>query len=123
MIDAGGRVIRWGGVTAAFALAQLMAPSARAAGWMQLQGDAAHTGYSAEPLGTKFTLGWRVSPGPLSPNAQPIVADGKVLVGTSDGEVVAFDAMSGKKAWGYATKGAIRNALASDGERVFAGSA
>ena len=55
--------------------------------------------------------------------AQPLLADGRVYVGAADGGFHAIDAESGKRAWRFDTRGAIRGGAAIGGERVVFGSA
>ncbi|HSX60920.1 MAG TPA: PQQ-binding-like beta-propeller repeat protein [Tahibacter sp.] len=54
--------------------------------------------------------------------AQPVVADDTVYVGAGDGSFHAVAIEDGKRRWRFATRAAIRNAAAVDGETVYVGS-
>jgi len=111
--------------------------------WPQLQRDPQHTGYSPETINPPFTStpylwrwldGYGPAPNPFpsggvpsgysfSGMAQPIVADGKVFIGSMTGHVNAIDAVSGQTVWRVATSGRpILHTLAYDSGVVYAGS-
>lgn len=96
---------------------------ALASDWPQLQRDASHTGFTPDALGSTFSLAWSAKLDPVSTNVQPIVVAGAVIVGTSKGEVIAFDTATGTQKWTRATGGAIRASAASNGSIAFVGSA
>jgi len=54
--------------------------------------------------------------------AQPLLADGLVMIGSADGSFHAVDAESGASRWRFATRGKIRVGAALDGDRVVIGS-
>lgn len=103
--------------------AALLAAPAAAADWPQLQHDAARTGHTDDALGASFQVAWSQKLDPVSTNVQPIVVGGAVVVGTSRGELIAFEVSTGAQRWKYATSGPIRATAASDGKAVFVGSA
>jgi len=76
--------------------------------WPQLQGNPSHTGYTADEPKPPFVVKWtRQLDQPTHTGAPPIVADGKVFVGTSWGNLLALDRNTGKTAWSYATNAPI----------------
>ena len=79
---------------AALALAAAMflpPPEAPAADWPQLQCDAAHTGSSPDQPNPPYKLLWTRDLGePMAPACQPVVADGRLYVGTDYGNLYAL---------------------------------
>jgi len=53
--------------------------------------------------------------------SSPAVADGKVYVGSNDGNVYCLDASTGVKVWNYTTGGAVRSSPAVADGRVYVG--
>lgn len=114
----------------------VVGPRALAEDWPMFRADAARSGYSADPLPERLVLRWRhactAGPSPAWPSSgritfdfayQPIVVDGAVLYGTSSNDqVVALDALSGKPRWSFFAGGPIRFAPAAWRDRVFAAS-
>ena len=111
--------------------------------WPQVQKDAAHTGYSAETLGTniKLVIRYNFQPDRVYPQVQAIVYRGKVLVGTegADGQkptIYAIDAINpdpanpgdqrnpggGRVIWKFEVGGPILNSVAADNGMVYSGS-
>jgi len=77
---------------------------ALAADWPQLQCDAAHTGYTPDQPSHPFSVKWvRDLDQPTQASLQPIVADGKVFVGTGRGNLLALDRVTGKTLWTHKT--------------------
>ena len=77
-------------VAAGSAWCMLMEGS-RAADWPQLQNGPQRLGYSAEKIDVPLKRAWAVglSPERLSPQTQPVIAGGRVLLGTAiKGQVV-----------------------------------
>ncbi len=87
----------------------LSAAAARGDDWAQLQGNACRSG-NAPAAQVKTPLGL-VGAVPLTDGiyAAPVVADGKVFVVDGSGVVVAFDALTLKEVWKFATKGGAGN--------------
>lgn len=108
------RMLPWAAITLF-----LLVRAAGGADWPQLQGDAGHTGYTDEDIGRLFSEGWRVSVPPTASDVQPVVVGGRVIAGNSAGEVVCYEGASGAVQWTFTHAGTVRNAVASDGERVF----
>ena len=91
--------------------------------WPQLQCDAAHTGYTADRPSAPYRLLWTRDLGePMATASQPVVADGRLYVGTSHGHVYALDRGSGKTVWVYETGGPVLGSCAYAGGVVYAGS-
>jgi outer membrane protein assembly factor BamB len=55
-------------------------------------------------------------------NAQPVVSDSRVYVGSEDGTLLAFDETNGKLLWFYKTRGAVRGPVANGDDQVYFGS-
>ena len=102
--------------------------------WPMWRSDAGRTGVTTESLPEKLELTWvrklpAIDPAFHSPRLQfdsgyePIVANGRVLIGSSrDDSVTAFDAETGKELWVYHTNGPVRFAPAVWEESVCFGS-
>ena len=84
--------------------------------------DCARSGATATEIRPPFERKWyRLFPDEgLMSGVQPVIADGKVFVGTMRGMLHAMDADSGDDAWVYRSEGAILHACAvADGKVVF----
>ncbi len=111
-----------------------LAESARGADWPMYRGDAARSGYTAEPTATRFVPAWTWYPRQAPFRAWPrddrmgfddahqvAIANGKVFFGSSaEGTLTALDAATGKEAWTFFTEGPVRFAPAVWQDRVFA---
>ena len=95
--------------------------AARATDWPQIQGNAQHTGYSAETLGTNFNVVWThpFQPEKIYPQVQAIVSGGKVFIGTEMGNLYALDAATGVQAWKFTIGSPILGSVAVADSRVF----
>jgi outer membrane protein assembly factor BamB len=94
-----------------------------AADWPQLQCDAAHSGYTADQPDPPYRLlWWRDLKEPMATASQPVVADGRLYVGTNYGSLYALDRRTGKTAWAYKAGGAILGSPAYHGGIVYANS-
>lgn len=101
----------------------LLVGAGRAADWPQLQNGPARGGYSAEQIDVPLKRAWVVglSPERLFPQTQPVIADGRVLLGTEMGNFHAFEAATGKKLWSFAAGGPILHTAGAAAGRVFFG--
>jgi outer membrane protein assembly factor BamB/tetratricopeptide (TPR) repeat protein len=93
----------------------LDAPACPACGWRR-----------PPELGDAGKQLWRAEPGRALPRAQgsAAIAGGRFCVAADDGTIVALDLASGQVAWERAIDpGRLRHTLASDGARLFVGSA
>src|SRR5947207_15811708 len=103
----------------------IFAAVARADPWRMLGHDAGRSGASSDEIRPPFERKWyRVFPDEgLMAGVQPVIAEGKVFVGTMRGIVHAMDEASGKDVWTYRAGGACLHACAVDGGKVFFGAA
>jgi hypothetical protein len=116
-----GRAVACAAVGAA--AVAMSAAAAVASDWPQLQRDAGHTGYSPDRPTPPFRVKWTRSLGePTHTGAPPIVAGGKVFVGTNWGNVLALDRGTGKTVWAYKAGGPVCGTPACEGVVVHANS-
>jgi outer membrane protein assembly factor BamB len=96
--------------------------------WPVLAHDAQRTGGGASVAGGPYHLrwGWNTTQGPetlrLGGNVQPVIADGRLFIGTLDGTFVALDAQRGTELWRAQTGDAILGTAAVMGNLVYVGS-
>jgi len=73
---------------------------AHAADWPIFRGDRALTGVAAGELTDRPTLLWSFkTDGPVK--SSPVVADGRVFIGSDDGRIYAIDLKTGEKVWAF----------------------
>jgi outer membrane protein assembly factor BamB len=102
--------------------------AAAATDWPTLAHDAQRTGGGASVAGGPYNLrwGWNTTQGPetlrLGGNVQPVIADGRLFIGTLDGTFVALDAQRGTELWRAQTGDAILGTAAVMGNLVYVGS-
>ena len=107
-----------------FVLATVVVESS-ASDWPMLARDAQRSGATATEVSPPFERKWHK----LFPNegmmtgVQPVVADGKVFIGTLRGFVHAVNAETGGKLWSFQCRGAVLHTVAAAGGKVFCGSA
>ena len=96
---------------------------ARAGDWAQLQNGPQRLGYSNEKIDVPLKNAWAVGLAPerVHPQAQPIIAGGKVLLGTEMGNFHAFDAKTGKKLWSQKIGGPVLHTAGAEDGAVFFG--
>ncbi|WP_417390183.1 PQQ-binding-like beta-propeller repeat protein [Gimesia sp.] len=106
------------------------------ADWPQFRGDAARSGYTADPLPNRMELQWtfraKQAPTPAWPTHtrirfdeafQPIIVEQTVLFGSStDDQLYALDLKTGQLKWKFFTEGPIRFAPAAWKDRIFVAS-
>jgi outer membrane protein assembly factor BamB len=92
-----------------------------AADWPMFRGDAAQTGVAAGSLAAELTLIWSFEAGGAI-TSSPVVADGRVYVGSDDYSLYALDLESGAKLWSYATQDMIEAPPLWHAGRVYVGS-
>jgi outer membrane protein assembly factor BamB len=114
----------------------LALPLAQGADWPMLRGDAARSGYTGESIPNQLSQRWRFKlphkPRPSWPTAermkfdlvyQPIIMGDLVIFGSSsDDQIYALDANTGKVAWSFFTDAPIRFAPAGWQDRIFVAS-
>jgi len=94
---------------------------AAAADWPQLQNGPQRLGYSPEKVDVPLKVAWQrpFSPERLHPQVQPIIAEGKVFIGTEMGTLYAVDAQTGKDVWHIKVGGPILHTAGVEGGKVF----
>jgi outer membrane protein assembly factor BamB len=98
----------------------------QAADWPQLGGNPQHTGYSPEKLRPPFKIKWNVQfqPERLYPAMQPVIAGGRVFLGSESGTLYALNAADGKRLWRFPAAaservGPILHSAGVEGGKVF----
>jgi len=119
-----------------FTVLVLLTAQLPGADWPQHRADAARSGYTAEPLPNRLQLAWmyraRHAPKPAWHTSeriqfdfasQPIVANGKVFIGSSaEDTVTAMDLKTGQTRWVFFAEGPVRFAPAAWQDRIFVAS-
>jgi outer membrane protein assembly factor BamB len=78
----------------------LLASTAQGLEWPQFHADAQHTGAVQSDFAPPTQLWWsRSTGGPIE--GSPVVSDGRVFIGSTDGKLYAFDAISGSPLWTF----------------------
>lgn len=104
-------------------LAAALCRAIGAADWPQLQNGPQRLGYSPEKIEVPFQRAWAVgmSPERLHPQAQPVIASGRLFIGTAMANFHAFEAKTGKKLWTFKAGGPILHTAGVEGGKVFFG--
>ncbi len=95
--------------------------------WPLFRGDAQMQGVTAEKIVPPLRMAWsfepKVAEGKRRPpiEAGPVVADGRVFVGSQDGQFYCVDLSNGELFWSFKAEGPITAPAAVLGERVFFG--
>lgn len=95
--------------------------------WPLFRGDAEMQGVSPERIEAPLAMAWRFEPeveeGKRRPpiDASPVVAGGRVYVGSQDGNFYALSLEEGSLAWSFKADGPIIAPAAVLGDRVFVG--
>jgi len=90
--------------------------------WPMYLHDLEHTGYTESPAPTMPTILWNYTMGVTSWSWGPVVAYGKVFLGSIDKKVYALNQMTGEKIWEFTTGKGIYCVLAVANGKVFVGS-
>ena len=103
----------------------LLIAGTRADDWPMLGHDPGRSGSNPNEIRPPFTRKWyRLFPDEgIQSGVQPVIANGKVYLGTLAGVMHAIDATTGKDLWTYKSSGPILHAAAACSNRVFFGSA
>lgn len=96
------------------ALLLLAAASAHATEWPQFHADPLHSGAVVSDFAAPKERWWSQSTGGAI-EGSPVVSDGRVFVGSTDGKLYAFDAISGSPLWTFDTGGPITSTPALSG--------
>jgi len=93
--------------------------------WPMLAHDPGRSGATSTEVRPPFERKWyRLFPDEgLMAGVQPVIADGKVFIGTMAGTLHAMDDATGKDIWAFETPGAILHTCAVAGDKVFFGNA
>jgi len=95
---------------------------ATASDWPQLGHDAQRTNYSPVQVDPPYCYAWKWYEVPLASRAQPVVAGGRLFVGSMNGALYARDAATGAPLWIFVTQGPIRHSAAVSGSTVIVSS-
>jgi hypothetical protein len=97
----------------------------QAGDWPMLGHDCARSGATSTEIRPPFARKWYrlFADEGLMSGIQPVIADGKVFVGTLRGTLHAIDSETGKDAWAHSASGAILHACAVGEDRVVFGCA
>lgn len=89
-------------------LLSVSASAAADAPWPMFRGNAALTGIANETLPDKPVQLWSFkTEGPVK--SSPIIAEGKIFIGSDDMSVYALNFADGKKVWSFKTEGAVES--------------
>jgi outer membrane protein assembly factor BamB len=101
----------------------LCSAGAVGADWPQLQNGPQRQGSSPEPIDVPLERAWAVGMAPerLHPQAQPVIAGGRLFIGTAMGGFYAFEARTGRKLWSFQAGGPILHTAGVEGGKVFFG--
>ena len=80
--------------------------SSTLADWPIFHGDPALSGLAHETVTPPLALRWSFKTGGAV-KSSPVIRDGKVFIGSSDGKVYALELASGQKQWEFQTGDAI----------------
>src|SRR3954470_12490039 len=103
----------------------ILAAGVARADWPMLAHDAARSGATAEEIRPPFERKWYrlFADEGLMAGVQPVIADGKVFIGTLNGTLHAINAETGEDDWTFVAGGSILHACAVADGRVFFGAA
>src|SRR5512143_222703 len=95
-------------------LSLLISSTAHADDWPQVNHDAARTGRTADEPKPPSRVEWvRQFPGEVvATRVEPIVAGGRVFVGTYSGRLYALDAATGREIWTARLDGPVLHSVA-----------
>ena len=88
--------------------------------WPLFRRDALRSGLSTEDWGGVLSLSWRFEAADVLVSS-PVIAGGKVFIGSNDGNIYAIDAGTGQELWRFPTGAWVEGAPAVSGDRVFFG--
>src|SRR3954449_4441256 len=99
--------------------------SLASADWAMLAHDISRSGATSDEIRPPFERKWyRLFPDEgLMAGVQPVIADGKIFIGTMRGIIHAMDEQTGNDLWTYRAGGPILHACAIADGKVFFGAA
>jgi parallel beta-helix repeat protein len=96
-------------------------PTSTRYSWPMFHHDLKHTGYTESPAPNTNNTLWNYTTGNYVVSS-PAVVNGKVYVGSWDGNVYCLDALAGACIWNYTTGGMVGSSPAVVNERLYIGS-
>ncbi|MCP2328366.1 subtilisin family serine protease [Hamadaea flava] len=103
-----------------FTLEALNQPTA--AGWAQYQNNPSRAGLSGDRIaGRTLQPAWNAATGSSVVFASPVIADGRVFLGSDAGRLTARDVATGRQLWAFQTGQALRGSPAVADGLVFTG--
>ncbi|MBI1368540.1 MAG: PQQ-binding-like beta-propeller repeat protein [Planctomycetes bacterium] len=89
--------------------------------WAIYRGDEAMHGVSKAKLPADPVLKWSYkTEGPVK--SSPVIADGRIFIGSDSKQLLALDAMTGKLLWSFMTEDTVEAPPTIDGDAVYIGS-
>lgn len=104
--------------------APVLVACASATNWPQYQRDAQRTGYSPDLIEPPYKLVWFRNFTPadrLHPAVQPVVAEGRLFIGTKNGLFYALDPATGAERWRRRMGAGVQHTAGVENGRVFFG--
>ncbi|SEF15403.1 carboxypeptidase regulatory-like domain-containing protein [Jiangella alba] len=91
-------------------------------GWTQYQNNATRNGMSGDALAAEtLRPSWTAAAGSAVTFASPVIAGGRVFLGSDAGRLSAYDAGTGERLWSHQTGDALRGTPAVAGDLVVTG--
>ena len=100
---------------------QAVPPKPKPTEWPIFRGDAALTGIAKDELPSALDLIWTFKTG-AAVKSSPVIAEGKVFIGSDDMHIYALKADTGEKAWAFKTEGMVEAPPLYANGKVFCGS-
>ncbi|MCS6977521.1 MAG: PQQ-binding-like beta-propeller repeat protein [Gemmatales bacterium] len=99
--------------------------SSAPADWPTVRGNAQRTGYVDKPLNLPLQVAWvrHLQDERIGAAVEPVVAEGRLFIGTHNGNLYALDAKTGEPLWRFAASGAFLHAPTVHRDQVVAGCA
>jgi uncharacterized repeat protein (TIGR01451 family) len=86
--------------------------------WPQLGHDPQRTNYTTVQVDPPYCYTWKWYEVPIASSAQPVVADGRLFIGSMNGLLYARNASTGAPLWTFASQGPIRQSAGVEGGTV-----
>jgi uncharacterized repeat protein (TIGR01451 family) len=86
--------------------------------WPQLGHDPQRTNYTSVQVDPPYCYTWKWDEVPIASRAQPVVADGRLFIGSMNGLLYARNASTGAPLWSFASQGPIRHSAGVAGSTV-----
>lgn len=105
-------------VAVALVVVHGQAPSIPLQDWPQFARDPQRTNYTPLQVAPPYCYAWKWYEVPIANRAQPVVAGGRLFVGSMNGVLHARDASTGAPLWQFSAGGPIRHSPAVSGSLV-----